>query len=81
MDLECQLVSNGIYLGDSKYIKDPKAKELEKGRDEWVMLLQLDSDDQTEMMWGDVGMLYFWIKKSDLASKNFDNCWMILQCY
>lgn len=80
MDLECQLVSHGLYCGDSSGYEDPKAKELEEGRKEWILLLQLDSDEDTEMMWGDVGMLYFWIRTEDLEKKNFDNVWMILQC-
>ncbi len=81
MDLECQLASNGIYQGDNEWINNKKAEKLAAGKDDWIMLFQLDSDDETKMMWGDVGMLYFWIKKKDLESLNFDNCWMILQCY
>jgi hypothetical protein len=54
--------------------------ELESGRYDWILLLQLDSDDDAGMMWGDVGMLYFWIKREDLKKENFDNVWMILQC-
>jgi uncharacterized protein YwqG len=81
MDLECQLVSNGLYCGDETGYKHKRAKELGKARDEWILLLEIDSDDEVEMMWGDCGSLYFWIRKSDLAAKNFDNVWMILQCY
>ncbi len=80
MDLESQLVSNGLYCGDATGYNNPKAKKLELGRHEWILLLQLDSDDDTGMMWGDVGMLYFWIRKEDLKNKNFSNVWMILQC-
>jgi uncharacterized protein YwqG len=80
MDLECQLVTNGLYCGDATGYNDPKRKELEAGRSDWKLLLQLDSDDDAEMMWGDCGMLYFWIKKQDLQSRNFDKCWMVFQC-
>ena len=80
MDLQAQLASNGLYLGDSTGYNDPRTKELQKGRHDWIMLLQVDSDDEATMMWGDVGMLYFWIKKDDLKNKKFDNTWMILQC-
>jgi uncharacterized protein YwqG len=78
MDLECQLVSNGLYCGDG--CNDPRVKELEKNRDDWILLLQIDTDDDLGMMWGDGGMLYFWIKKDDLERLNFENVWMILQC-
>jgi uncharacterized protein YwqG len=31
-------------------------------------------------MWGDAGMLYYWIRKQDLAEDRFDRIWMALQC-
>ncbi len=80
MDLECQLVSNGLYCGNKSGYTNKRRKELETGRNEWIMLLQLDTDNEAAMMWGDVGRLYFWIKKSDLETQSFENCWMILQC-
>lgn len=30
--------------------------------------------------WGDMGRLYLWITNEDLAARNFENCWLILQC-
>jgi uncharacterized protein YwqG len=48
---------------------------------EWILLLQIDTDYLTEMDWVDTGMLYFWIRKKDLAERNFDDVWMILQSY
>lgn len=81
MDLECQLASNGLYNGDASAHKDARFKDLEAGRREWMLLLQLDTDDDTQMMWGDAGRLYFWIRADDLEKKNFENVWMILQCY
>lgn len=80
MDLESQLVSNGLYCGDASGYNDPRSKELEAGRHDWQLLLQLDSDDDTGMMWGDMGRLYFWIRKDDLNNKDFGSVWMILQC-
>ncbi|MHB0937140.1 MAG: YwqG family protein [Armatimonadota bacterium] len=80
MQLECQLVSNGLYCGDATGYNSKEAKILEAGQYDWTLLLQLDTDDDAGMMWGDAGMLYFWIKKDDLAAGRFENCWMILQC-
>ena len=82
MDLECQLVSNGLYCGNASGYNNPQAKNrpLRAGRSDWILLLQLDTDDDAGMMWGDCGRLYFWIKKTDLAEARFENCWMILQC-
>jgi uncharacterized protein YwqG len=82
MELECQLVTNGLYCGDSTGYEDPRRKELETGKNDWVLLLQIDSDEEkTGMMWGDSGRIYFWIKKQDLLNKDFNNTWCILQCY
>ena len=80
MQLEAQLVSNGLYCGDETGYNDPRAKPLEPGADDWVLLLQIDSDDSSDLMWGDLGMLYFWIRQEDLAAHRFDRAWMTLQC-
>lgn len=80
MELECQLVTNGLYCGDSTGYLDPRAKQLEAGAKEWKLLLQVDTDDNASMMWGDCGRLYFWIRESDLAKRDFTNVWMVLQC-
>ncbi len=81
MDLESQLASNGLYVGDAAGYRSPQATALAAGRSDWRLLLQLDSDDDAKMMWGDSGRLYFWINKADLARRDFSKVWMILQCY
>jgi len=81
MELECQLVSNGVYCGDSSGYDSPKARALQGGAKDWRLLLQIDSDDDLGVMWGDVGILYFWIKESDALAGHFENCWVVLQCH
>lgn len=81
MQLQCQLVSNGLYCGDPSGYNDPRAKELESGASQWRLLLQVDTDEESEMMWGDCGRLYFWIRDEDLRKRNFGAVWMILECY
>lgn len=80
MELEAQLASNGIYLGDGKGYSGRRAKMLEPGARDWRLLLQIDTDDDTEMMWGDVGTIYFWIRKQDALAGNFAKAWLVLQC-
>ena len=80
MQLECQLVSNGIYCGGIEGYKDQRVPSLKPGATDWRLLLQLDSDDNTECMWGDLGRLYFWITNDSLQSRQFAATWMILQC-
>jgi len=75
------LVTNGVYAGNASGYKDPRRRELEPGAHDWTLLLQIDSDDNAKMMWGDAGMLYVWIRRQDLASREFDKAWTILQCF
>lgn len=81
MEIEAELASRGVYLGDgSGYDTDgPDAERI--ARAEWRLLLQIDSDDDADMMWGDTGTLYVWIRERDARTGNFDRPWLILQCY
>lgn len=79
MELECQLASNGVYCGGDREV-DPRAAGLEGGAGDWQLLLQIDTDEDVDMMWGDAGMLYFWIRTEDLKKRDFSNVWMVLQC-
>jgi len=80
MELECELVTNGLYCGDASGYNDPKAKQLEPNAKNWQLLLQIDSNEENGMMWGDLGRLYFWIKRDDLLNRKFDRSWFSLQC-
>jgi uncharacterized protein YwqG len=80
MQLEAELVTNGLYCGDSSGYKDPKAKILQPMASQWKLLFQLDSDSVGDFMWGDGGMLYYWIRQSDLVNRNFEKHWMTMQC-
>lgn len=81
MEEECQLVTNGIYLGGDRPIDPKKAEALKKHADEWRLLLQVDSDDFLNTSWGDAGMVYYWIRREDLDARRFEKIWVILQCY
>ncbi|WP_438445399.1 YwqG family protein [Gorillibacterium sp. sgz5001074] len=80
MQLECQLASNGLYCGDGSGYRDPRRAELEAGAAAWRLLLQVDSEEEAGMMWGDSGRLYFWIREEDLRERQFDRVWLSLQC-
>jgi uncharacterized protein YwqG len=47
---------------------------------DWVLLLQVESDDAAGFMWGDMGALYFWIRRADLAALRLDRAWMVFEC-
>jgi uncharacterized protein YwqG len=78
MALECQVMSTGRgwTWGDMDRVR----AELAPATAEWRLLLQLASDDAANMMWGDLGLLYFWIREPDLAARDFSRMWMIMQC-
>ncbi|WAL63569.1 YwqG family protein [Amycolatopsis cynarae] len=55
-----------------------KAAEEEGKR--WVLLAQIDSDPAAGMMWGDAGMLYWLIRREDLAAGDFPAASFTWQC-
>ncbi|MCK4873987.1 MAG: DUF1963 domain-containing protein [Phycisphaerales bacterium] len=81
MDMECQLASHGLYCGDATGYQDARAVGLGSGASDWRLLLQMDSDDDLDAMWGDEGMVYFWVRAEDASKGDFDNAWLILQCH
>jgi uncharacterized protein YwqG len=80
MQVKAQLVSHGLYCGDLSGYKDPRAAKLGTSATEWRLLLQIDSDEEAGMMWGDAGRIYFWLRREDLAARKFDAAHAILQC-
>lgn len=69
-----------IYYDNEEKI-DWDSKEIKQKRNEMVLLFQMDSDDDIDVMWGDAGMLYFCIDKNDLQNERFDKTKFTLQCY
>lgn len=83
---ECERVTRGLYCGNPESVSAISADmeaDIEEGAKDWVLLLQLTTleTEDWQWMWGDCGMLYFYIKKQDLAAKRFENAWFALQCY
>lgn len=84
MTKECELVSRGHYLGggwESVPEADRSAAE-RTSLDGWLLLFQLDTVelDDFELMFGDCGRIYFYIRREDLVERRFDRVWLILQC-
>jgi uncharacterized protein YwqG len=76
MRMECQLAANGVA--------DPGAApervaQLAPGANDWVLVLQIDSDPSIGMQWANAGMLYCWIRREDLSQRRFENAWVVLQ--
>jgi len=84
MPMDCELVNRGFDLGNGPAkITDQEKSEVNKACKDWILLFQMGSitTDDYELMFGDCGKIYFYIRKDDLASNNFDNIWLVLQCF
>ena len=79
MELEC----DAIRRGDQMRWDAPSQRYIAAMQD-WIVLFQLDTDDYQEgpgWMWGDAGLLYFWIHRDDLAALDFNKVVTIEQCH
>lgn len=47
---------------------------------DWELLLQIDTDSGPGWMWGDAGTIYFWIRRQELAARDFSKVCCIMQC-
>ena len=74
MQLQSVWYANGVTSQD-----DPHAAGLAESKEDWLLLLQVDSDDKAGMKWATSGMLYFWINVNALNAQKFDNTWLVLQ--
>ncbi len=82
MQLECALVSAGHSTGDGRADEDPVVRAAaEREAPDWVLVLQVASDDARGFMWGDSGFLYVWMRRQDLRERAFDRAHLVLQCF
>lgn len=70
------VVAHGALGGEVSW-EDPR---IEKEAAGWVLLAQLDSDEDADMMWGDGGALYWLIRPDDLAAGRFEKAIFTWQC-
>lgn len=80
MELECEIVTHNISCGTPDGYQLAIQRCLDKNVGHWNLLMQIESNEELGMMWGDLGRLYFWITDEDLSAQHFENSWLILQC-
>ena len=83
---ECEGVAGkNIYYGSApiKYGSDEVKKTIKENAKDWILLMQVSELEIGDygLYFGDSGKIYFNIRKEDLKNKNFNNVWLILQCY
>ncbi|CAG1023445.1 putative protein YwqG [Patescibacteria group bacterium] len=64
--------AEGHKIGGYPFFTQADPRELEQYQHEdYVLLFQMDTDDENDIMWGDCGVATFFIKKDDLLNKDF----------
>lgn len=80
MEIDCEMGDNA-WSEIKKLSKSEQNQLMEKARNEWQLLLQVDNIPEIEMKFADTGRLYYWIRKTDLKARQFDKVKMVMQCY
>ena len=89
---QCALVSRGLSSGSAQAMQQTREAlgfseaEVEmwqqRAAADWELLLQLDSHEaEANMMWEDMGRLYFCLPRTALARRDFGEVWTVLQCF
>ncbi len=78
--LECVLAQQGFYEQPPTPIDISEIEAATQASLDWHLCLQIDSDDDLQVMWGDMGILYVCLRSLDLQAQCFDQAWTILQC-
>jgi uncharacterized protein YwqG len=92
--LRAELITTGLYprikgrgrnpaTGESVTSKEdePLLETAEAAMQDWQSLFLVDSEQSADIPWGDMGRLYYLIRKDDLQKRAFDNVWMEFDCY
>ena len=84
MTVQCELVSRGYFLGDEQGMSEVAPLDMQEAEQwsakDWLPLLQLDTvtDGDHSLDLGG-GRIYFYIRRDDLTSCNFDEVMVFLQ--
>ncbi|MPM83653.1 hypothetical protein SDC9_130722 [bioreactor metagenome] len=80
MQTECALVAAGYYCGNGDAYADDATLAVRNTATQWLLLLQIGSDEKGGMGWGDGGQVYLWMRRDDLRARRFDRVRLVLQC-
>jgi nucleoid DNA-binding protein len=92
--LRAELITTGLYprvqgrgrnpaTGESISSKEdePLLEKAEAAMQDWQSLFVVDSEQSADILWGDMGRLYYLIRKDDLQKRAFENVWIEFDCY
>ena len=72
---------NGHIIGGYPFFTQSDPRESTDYQEYNTLLLQLDTDDISGMMWGDSGVANFFIKPNDLKNRDFSDVLYNWDCY
>jgi hypothetical protein len=72
--LLCQIASKHILPEQWSALDEKARAALVSTAQEWIHLLNIDTDDYVGISWGEYGALAYWIKRANLSMLNFDEC-------
>ncbi|WP_431027988.1 YwqG family protein [Lysinibacillus sp. LZ02] len=76
-----ELETQGHKIGGYPYFTQADPREYGDYQEQLILLFQLDTDDDFDIMWGDVGVGNFFISKEDLIHKRFDRVLYNWDCH
>lgn len=71
----------GHKMGGYAFFTQYDPREYVAGGKSYRLLLQMDTDDEVDMMWGDSGVANFFITEEDLEKLNFSRVFYNWDCY
>ena len=81
MSGDLSLVAKSLQKGSvSGHTKAHRRRDNDKGK-EWNLLLQVSSENDAKMEWGDQGCLYFWVPDNEQGTPDVSAAWAILQSH
>jgi uncharacterized protein YwqG len=66
-----QANAQGHKIGGYAYFTQDDIRHCAPEGEDWVLLLQMDTDDAVDILWGDAGVGGFFIKRGDLQRRDF----------
>ena len=78
MQRDCEMGATGLNTDALAANPDLRRHVLAEAIN-WRLLLQVDSESEIGMSWGDAGCLYFWMHHNALRRHEWHNAWAILQ--
>lgn len=77
MQVECEFLARGL----SRNYREPVPEAIARAARQWRLLLQIDSDPELGMNWGDSGRLYVFIKEKHARVGDFSKTVSLWQTY